>query len=99
MAHALGVISVAFGVSSVVLAVFFLIRNNIVYNARMRAIDTLSQFGREMLSRHESSQPVWEWYSNQPSYNEMMFDWRSWTFKQFFPNIHEAKRQGVQPQQ
>lgn len=72
------------------LLVFLLIRAEIVFRMRMRAIDCIHEKNIRLIRSGDYSSKLidenWASYSAD-DYEEMMFDWRKWTFAQFYPSL------------
>lgn len=64
----------------IAIASLFLIRNQIIYKIRIRAIDYVFDS-----SNCENLRPR----LNNPDYEQMMYQWNKWTFKQFYPDFKD----------
>jgi hypothetical protein len=68
-------------IAILVLCVFFQIRNEVVFNARGKAIQYIFK------------QDEWKALQNRldsPSYSAMLFQIHKWTYKQFYPEFHQG---------
>jgi hypothetical protein len=61
------------------LCALMLVRNELTFRVRMRAIDLISE-----IRPHEAWQTAHQKYLSV-SYESMMYDLSRWTFKQFYP--------------
>lgn len=60
-------------------AAFMLFRNELVYRVRQTAI--------QVIDENDLSYKI----LNDPSYNEMVFQFKKWTFKQFYPELVQCQ--------
>jgi len=65
------------------------IRNEIVFKARMRALDVLRHVGDEYMARKEYEKAIAAigCLNSFPTYNAMMWDLSAWRFRDFFPDL------------
>lgn len=69
----------------------FLVRNEVVYRVRVRRINYIYQHNLKLLDNHrfitDTGYSPFQRLSYEPeqSYDQMLFDFRKWTYKDFFP--------------
>lgn len=64
----------------VVVAVLLLIRNELVYRYRIRAIDSLPIGSDQFWTKYS-------YYESRGTYRQQLFDLTRWTYKQFYPAL------------
>ncbi len=65
-------------------SILMLIRNKLVYEFRITAIEYVGNFLKIQINTHNEYKPeVWD-VLKEPSYNEMMFMLSCWTYKSFY---------------
>lgn len=70
----------------VIVVIVLSIRNEIVFCCRMRSLKVLSVKGDEAIKRNEDWRKYHDLWECFGSYDSQMWDFRKWTYKQFYPN-------------
>lgn len=65
-------------------------RNHMTLNIRLKAIDVIYTHGAPNILRM---------FFNNSNYRIMMFDFRKWTFKQFYPELWEYENEKIKTNQ
>ena len=67
--------------------IVILYRNNIVYKARCKALDIISEKTRKAIDNDGDWQEIQKQYTEYGSYLQMLFDFGKWKFEDFYPDL------------
>lgn len=68
---------------------FLILRNEIVYRARMKAINCASVNANEAINNGQDWKPAYAEIEAHGSYHRQIFDLTKWRFRDFYPNFTE----------
>jgi len=77
-------------VAILVIVILAMIKNNIVYQANMKALQMSSQKAKQLIdSNSQEWRLPYEIMNSYDSYNEMAYDVFRWNFDTLYPNLDE----------
>ena len=80
---------VVFGCAIILLALVMLVRNQVVFQCRGRAIDEVSLRAKKAINDGDDWMAPYRVLESYPSYKTMLLSLTKWTYKQFYPGITE----------
>lgn len=75
-----------------IFGIILLIRNELVYKSRIKAIDVAGKKARHIIDNSKTIEEMGKWcdaYNERDTfgtYGEMLFDLRKWKYEHFYPN-------------
>lgn len=66
-----------------------MVKNELTYNARIRATDMLHRYSMKLIKRGVYDHDLWEIYYDYPNYIAMYFDLTKWKFETQFRDLEK----------
>jgi len=84
-------ITLAILLSMIIICLILLVRNELVFRVRQKALKIISKKAKIAIKNNENWEKSYTEYDLNDSYDKMFFDLTKWSFNQFYPNINKKK--------
>ena len=85
------IITLSFLVLCIIFCLIMLYRNNLVLDARAKALDIVSERAKEALKNGDYDWMRFHRVLDNPSYDKMFWDFRKWSYESFYDFIEDVK--------
>ncbi len=84
-------IALYFLISGIIFLAIMIFRNNLVYNARTRALDVSSEKAKKTIGNQDYDWMRFYRVLDNLSYNKMFWDFRKWSYESFYDFVEDME--------